>query len=56
MNVKLDKLDPAGEIMITIMASIAQQESVSIGKNVTLGLQYKFQRGQVMVNHNRSLG
>ena len=38
------------------MASLAQQESQSLSQNVKLGLQYRYQQGQVQVNHNRFLG
>ncbi|MFR6598701.1 MAG: recombinase family protein, partial [Finegoldia magna] len=45
-----------GEVLLTIMASLAQQESQSLSQNVKLGFQYRFQQGQVQVNHNRFLG
>lgn len=38
------------------MASLAQQESQSLSQNVKLGLQFRYQNGQVQVNHNRFLG
>ena len=38
------------------MASLAQQESESLSKNVKLGLQFRYQNGEVQVNHNRFLG
>jgi hypothetical protein len=38
------------------MASLAQQESQSLSQNVKLGLQYRYQNGEVQVNHNRFLG
>ena len=38
------------------MASLAQQESQSLGQNVKLGLQFRYQQGLVQVNHNRFLG
>ena len=37
-------------------SSLAQQESQSLSQNVKLGLQYRYQQGQVQVNHNRFLG
>lgn len=49
-------LDAKGEIMITIMVSLAQQESQSLSQNVKLGYQYRYQQGQVMVNCSRFLG
>ena len=45
-----------GEVLITIMASLAQQESPSLSQNVKLGLQYRYQQGKVQVNHNHFLG
>jgi site-specific DNA recombinase len=43
-------------VLITIMASLAQQESQSMSQNIKLGLQYRYQQGKVQVNHNRFLG
>jgi len=40
----INTLDAKGEIMITIMASLAQQESQSLSQNVKLGHQYRFQQ------------
>jgi site-specific DNA recombinase len=44
------------EDMLTIMASLAQQESQSLSQNVKMGIQYRYQQGEVQVNHNRFLG
>ena len=52
----INTLDAKGEVMLTIMASLAQQESESLSQNVRLGLQYRYQQGKVQVNHNRFLG
>lgn len=49
-------MDSKGEIMLTIMASLAQQESQSLSQNVKLGIQYRYQQGEVQINHNRFLG
>ena len=49
-------MDSKGEILLTIMASLAQQESQSLSQNVKLGLQFRYQQGLVQVNHNRFLG
>ena len=38
------------------MASLAQQESESISKNIKLGLQYRYQQGQVKLNTTNFLG
>ena len=52
----INTLDAKGEILITIMASIAQQESQSISQNVRMGIQYHFQQGKSRVPHNCFLG
>ena len=52
----INTMDSRGEVLITIMASLAQQESESLSKNVKLGLQFRYQNGEVQVNHNRFLG
>ena len=52
----INTMDAKGEVLLTIMASLAQQESQSLSQNVKLGFQYRFQQGQVQVNHNRFLG
>lgn len=49
-------MDAKGEVLLTIMASLAQQESQSLSQNVKLGIQYRFQQGKVMVNASRFLG
>ena len=52
----INTMDAKGEVLITIMASLAQQESQSLSQNVKLGIQYRYQQGHVQVNHNRFLG
>ena len=52
----INTIDAKGEVLITIMASLAQQESQSLSQNVKLGLQFRYQSGQVQVNHNHFLG
>lgn len=52
----IDTMDSKGEIMLTIMASLAQQESQSLSQNVKLGFQYRYQQGEIPINHNRFLG
>jgi DNA invertase Pin-like site-specific DNA recombinase len=49
-------MDAKGEVMLTIMASLAQQESQSLSQNVRLGIQYRYQQGKVQVCTNRFLG
>ena len=52
----INTMDSKGEVLLTIMASLAQQESQSLSQNIKLGLQYRYQNGEVRVNHNRFLG
>lgn len=52
----INTLDAKGEVLLTIMASLAQQESESLSKNVKMGLQFRYQNGEVQVNHNWFLG
>lgn len=52
----INTMDSKGEVLLTIMASLAQQESESLSKNVKLGLQFRYQNGEVQVNHNWFLG
>lgn len=52
----INTLDARGEVLMTIMAALAQQESESLAANVRLGIQFRNQAGKVQVNHNRFLG
>lgn len=48
-------MDSKGEVLLTIMSSLPQQESQSLSQSVKLGLQYRYQQGLVQFNHNRFL-
>lgn len=52
----INTMDSRGEVLLTIMASLAQQESESLSQNVKLGMQYRFQQGKIMVNTTCFLG
>ena len=52
----INTMDSKGEVLLTIMASLAQQESQSLSQNVKLGFQFRFKQGKISVNHNRFLG
>jgi len=52
----INTMESSGELLLTIMASLSQQESQSISQNVKMGIQYRFQQGKVRVNHSRFLG
>jgi len=51
----INTLDMAGELLLTILSSLAQAESESISKNVRIGLKMKMRRGE-MVGFNGCLG
>lgn len=48
--------DSKGELLLTIMSSLAQEESRSISENVTWGHRKRFADGKVMVPFGRFLG
>ncbi len=52
----INTMGASGELFLTIMASLAQQESASISQNTRMGWQYNFQQGRPMLNHSRFLG
>ena len=52
----INTLEASGELLLTIMASLAQQESESLSQNVKLGLQFRYQEGKVQINCNHFLG
>jgi site-specific DNA recombinase len=49
-------LDSKGELLITIMSSLAQEESRSISENVTWGLRKRFADGKVSLPYKHFLG
>lgn len=49
-------LDSKGELLITIMSSLAQEESRSISENVTWGHRKRFQDGKILVAYSSLLG
>ena len=52
----IDTMGTSGELLVTIMSSLAQQESQSISQNVRMGMQYGFQQGKPMLCHTRFMG
>ena len=52
----INTLDGAGELLITILGSLAQEESRSLSTNTRWGITRRFENGQVYVNHKRFLG
>ena len=49
-------LDSKGELLITIMSSLAQEESRSISENVTWGQRKRMAEGKVTIPYGRFLG
>jgi DNA invertase Pin-like site-specific DNA recombinase len=49
-------LDSKGELLITIMSSLAQEESRSISENVTWGQRKRFADGKISVAYKQFLG
>ncbi|TCT14537.1 DNA invertase Pin-like site-specific DNA recombinase [Natranaerovirga pectinivora] len=52
----INTLDSKGEVLLTILSSLAQDESRSISENSTWGIRRKFEQGKVIVNHKKFLG
>lgn len=52
----ISTLDPKCEVMLTIMSSLAQEESRSISENVRWGRQRSMQNGKVSIPFKRFLG
>ncbi len=52
----IDTLDSKGELLITIMSSLAQEESRSISENVTWGWRKRISDGKVAVAYSQFLG
>ena len=52
----LHTLDPKSEVMLTIMSSLAQEESRSISENVRWGKQKSMRDGKVSLAYSRFLG
>ena len=52
----INTLDGSGELLFTILSSLAQEESRSISENTTWGIRYLFTQGVLHLNTNRFLG
>lgn len=52
----INTMEASGEVLITILASLAQQESASISQNVKMGIRYVMQEGRGRVNYTQFLG
>ena len=54
-KVNINTLEISGEIMLTVLSAMAQQESENISSHVNLGLQMKQKRGE-LIGYNGCLG
>ncbi|MEE1159271.1 MAG: recombinase family protein [Atopobiaceae bacterium] len=52
----INTMESSGEVLVTILASIAQQESASISANVRMGIEFGFQEGRGRLNYSTFLG
>lgn len=52
----INTLDSKGEVLLTILSSLAQDESRSISENSTWGIRRKYEQGKVSVNYTKFLG
>lgn len=52
----IDTSTPGGDVLLTILAATAEEESRTISKNIKWAMQKKFEKGDFMLNYNRFLG
>lgn len=52
----IDTLTPGGEVLLTILAAMAEQESRTISSNIKWAWQRKFQKGDIILNTGLMLG
>lgn len=52
----VNTLDGTGEILTTILSSLAQEESRNISENTRWGVIRRFENGKMIVNHNKFMG
>lgn len=52
----INTLESAGEILITILSSQAQEESRNISENIRWSLRRKYEKGELTINHNHFMG
>ena len=55
-NENIDTLTPGGEVLITILAAMAEQESRTMSTNIKWTYQKKFKNGEVILNTGLMLG
>lgn len=49
-------LDSKGEVLLSILSSLAQDESRAISENSTWGIRRRFEQGKLHINHTKFLG
>ncbi len=52
----ISTLDSKSEVLLTILSSLAQEESFSISANSKWGIRRRFEQGKVIVNHTKFMG
>ncbi len=52
----INTLDSKGEVLLSILSSLAQDESRSISENSTWGIRRRFEQGKLHINHTKFLG
>ena len=55
-NENIDTMTPGGEVLLTILAAMAEQESRTMSTNIKWSYQKKFQNGEVILNTGTVLG
>ena len=53
---QLSSTSPQVDFLLTVMASMAEQESLSISQNVRIGYQYKMKKGEHSLAYSKFLG
>ena len=49
----IDTATPGGDVLLTILAAMAEEESRTISKNVKWACEKKFEKGDFALNYNR---
>ncbi len=52
----IDSLEPGGEVLLTILAAMAEQESRTMSSNIRWAYQKRFKSGKALVNTSQMLG
>ena len=55
-NEQIDTLSTGGEVLITVLAAMAEQESRNMSTNIKWAFRKKFQDGEIMLNYKFFLG